>query len=92
MQLFTQETLEQVNAKLEDWDKRLIGVSVADKAHDATGVKRVYLALGAMVLGLMFVFFGFGMKFLTTLVGFAVPAYQSFKAIESRDAGDDRQW
>jgi len=37
----------------------------------------------------MFVFFGFGMKFLTTLVGFAIPAYQSFKAIESRGHEED---
>jgi len=29
-QLFTQQTLEQVQAKLEDWDSRLQGISIFD--------------------------------------------------------------
>lgn len=36
--------------------------------------------------------FGFGISSLSSVVGFVYPAVKSFKAIESKNKGDDIQW
>ncbi|KAJ1548803.1 ER membrane protein DP1/Yop1, partial [Cladochytrium tenue] len=51
-----------------------------------------YFALGAGTILFVLVFFNVWGDFLTDILGFAWPAYQSFKAIESVDKNDDRQW
>jgi receptor expression-enhancing protein 5/6 len=50
----------------------------------------VVIGGGVVVCGVLWLMFGPGL--LTNLLGFAYPAYASFKAIESADKDDDTQW
>ena len=50
------------------------------------------IIIAAAVAVLLFVVLGFFDKQLTTLVGVVYPAFWSLKAIESSEAGDDKQW
>ena len=56
------------------------------------GVKRAYLGGGLLLGALLFLFVGVGAQLFSSLVGFAFPAYASFKAIESPGKDDDTQW
>jgi len=62
------------------------------KAEEMIGVPKLYLTGGATAFLLLFLFFGIGAGFLCNVVGFIYPAYQSFKAIESKEKKDDTQW
>jgi receptor expression-enhancing protein 5/6 len=55
-------------------------------------IKTGHIALGAVALVFIFVVFGIGEVFLTNLLGIIYPAYMSFKAIETAEKEDDRQW
>lgn len=57
-----------------------------------TGIARARLFGGACLAGLFFLIFAFGGVALTNLVGFVYPAYRSFKAVETPDSKDDKQW
>jgi hypothetical protein len=57
-----------------------------------TGLRHAHIVLGAGVFMFLFVFLGFGASFFSHFVGFAYPAYASFKAIETRSPDDDKQW
>ena len=56
------------------------------------GIKRAYLGGGLVLGALLFLFVGVGAQLFSSLVGFAFPAYASFKAIESPGKDDDTQW
>ena len=60
--------------------------------HRETGQRRVHVFLGIAFLVAGFFFFGIGAQFMVNVIGFAYPAYASFKAIESSDKRDDMQW
>jgi len=67
-------------------------VPALQKAEESTGVDKLYLVTGAVVLFMFILYSGFGAGFLVNLMGFVYPAYQSFRAIESPDTKDDTQW
>ena len=46
---------------------------------------------GSFILGIILVF-GLGVGSVTNICGFGYPAFQSFKAIETKAKGDDAQW
>jgi receptor expression-enhancing protein 5/6 len=46
---------------------------------------------GAFFIGLV-VIFGIGIGSVSSIVGFAYPAFKSFQAIETKTKGDDTQW
>ncbi len=45
-----------------------------------------------MGLLVSFIIFGVGASMLTTLIGVAYPAFMSFRALESKEADDDKMW
>lgn len=50
------------------------------------------LVMGSFVLIMMCIVFGFFSDILTAIVGMLYPAYMSFKAIETNEEDDDKQW
>lgn len=57
-----------------------------------TQVPKAYAVLGVTALFASFIFFNIFAGFLSTLLGWALPAYFSLKALETPSQGDDTQW
>ena len=57
-----------------------------------TQVPKAYSVLGLSALFSTFIFFNVFAGFLTTMLGWGLPAYFSIKALESPSRGDDTQW
>jgi receptor expression-enhancing protein 5/6 len=60
--------------------------------EDSVGVPKEYLALGALATFLLLVLMASGVGSLTSIVGFVYPTLMSFRAIETKQKGDDTQW
>ncbi|VWU49285.1 protein YOP1, putative [Hepatocystis sp. ex Piliocolobus tephrosceles] len=56
------------------------------------GVKPSYIALAGFSLMCFSLIFGWGAALICNLVGFAYPAYQSFKAVESQSTDETKLW
>ncbi|KAG6617791.1 uncharacterized protein IUM83_09497 [Phytophthora cinnamomi] len=84
--------MEKVQVYMDKWAKDLEKFPVLQAAQDATGVEKLYLVAGGAALLLLLLLVGFGAGLICNLVGFAYPAYASFKAIETDDKKDDVQW
>lgn len=57
-----------------------------------TQVRKVYVVLGSVLLVTLFHFVNFLAAPVSNLIGWGVPAYLSFKALESAGHQDDVQW
>ena len=60
--------------------------------EENTGVQRIYIAYTIAGLMATWMAIGFGAQLLANTIGFAYPAYCSFRAIESTVKSDDTQW
>ncbi|KAI9469867.1 MAG: TB2/DP1, HVA22 family-domain-containing protein [Benjaminiella poitrasii] len=73
-------------------DKELSQFKLANEFERKTGVPKSYVALGASGITLIMIFFNLAGQLLTNAISWLYPAYASFKAIESVDKADDKQW
>jgi len=76
----------------EEFDRLLQNYESLGKLQAKTGVPRVYLALAIIFAGSLILYSAFGPGLLCNLIGFMYPAYASFKAIETANPEDDKQW
>ncbi|KAI7864442.1 TB2/DP1, HVA22 family-domain-containing protein [Spinellus fusiger] len=73
-------------------DKELSQYKYANELQRRTGVPKSYFAVGAAGVVAMMIFFNLAGQLLTNCISWVYPAYASFKAIESPDTEDDKQW
>ncbi|KAK4473354.1 hypothetical protein MN116_002760 [Schistosoma mekongi] len=63
-----------------------------EKAEKKSGIDRLYIVAGSILVIFLYLIFGYGTSFLANLIGFIYPAYRSIKALETVDKGDDTKW
>ncbi|GAA5859069.1 hypothetical protein JCM8547_003990 [Rhodosporidiobolus lusitaniae] len=73
-------------------DKELSKYPALNRFEAQTSVPKAYAVLGTGALFSTFIFFNIAAGFLSNLLGFALPAYLSIKALESPGHEDDAQW
>jgi len=81
--------LEKLDKKLHENNKIN---EYFEKAEKATGVKRVYLALGLIGVWALYMVLGHGAELICNTIGFAYPAYVSLHALETSNKDDDTKW
>jgi len=85
--------VEKWNAALEEFLYQPGKVdNILTEIEARTGVKRRYIALGAIGFMVTYLIFGYGGQLLCNLIGFVYPAYASFKALETNKKEDDTKW
>lgn len=67
-------------------------VALLEKAEKATGQPREFIVAGVGALLGVYLVIGFFAELLCNFMGFAYPAYASFKAIRSVAKDDDTEW
>jgi receptor expression-enhancing protein 5/6 len=60
--------------------------------QEKTKIPKEYLVIVGGIVFATIVFFGVAAGSMCSFIGFIYPAYQSFKAIENKNKGDDIQW
>ncbi|KAJ6614907.1 TB2/DP1, HVA22 family-domain-containing protein [Mycena sp. CBHHK59/15] len=73
-------------------DKELTKYPVLNTLEQRTGVAKTYAVMGGCALLVVLHLINPLAAFMSNLVGWALPAYLSFKAIESPSPQDDIQW
>merc|ERR1712164_181254 len=67
-------------------------IEFMQQLEDKTQVKKLYIAAALCVVLVVFILFGFGAGLLCNFVGFVYPAFASFKALDSKNEGEERNW
>jgi len=88
----TKDFVGQANELLDLLDRVLAKYPFAQQLQEKTKLRPAYFAVGAVVLVLLFVLFGFGAAAVCSLTGFVYPLYASFKAIKTPGKDDDTMW
>ncbi|KAG2200120.1 hypothetical protein INT46_000202 [Mucor plumbeus] len=82
----------KVKEVLATLDTQLSQFKYANEFEQKTGVPKSYVALGAGGIAFLMIFFNLAGQLLTNAISWIYPAYASFKAIETVDKADDKQW
>jgi len=83
---------DKAQGYVSELDRELSKYPTITNLEKQTGVPKVYAVLGVGALYFIFIFFNLGAPFLSNLIGFVYPAYESLRAIESTGTHDDTQW
>jgi hypothetical protein len=67
-------------------------VAILHQLEEKTGVRALWIAIGAGVFFIGLVFFGLGAGVICVCIGFLYPVYMSFKTIESKEPEHLKQW
>lgn len=81
-----------VQQQLARLRRELEGVPYLQRLENVSSVPKEYLALGAALLVLVFLYTGLMASLTCTVIGVVYPTYASFKAIETTRKDDDTQW
>jgi len=81
--------LECIDKKLHEKNKI---TEYLEKAEKATGVRRLYIALGLGIFWALYMILGHGAELICNSIGFGYPAYKSIIAIETHHKDDDTKW
>ena len=87
-----QQLGNQASFYVSQLDKELSKYPVLNNLEQRTQVPKAYGVLGAGGLVTLLIFFNAFASPVSNLIGWALPAYLSLKAIESPQAEDDVQW
>ncbi|KAM0755599.1 hypothetical protein T439DRAFT_320303 [Meredithblackwellia eburnea MCA 4105] len=83
---------DKFNYYISQVDKELSKYPTLNKLEQQTQVPKAYAVLGIAGIFSTFIFFNVFAGFLSNLLGWAVPAYLSLKALETPGHDDDTQW
>jgi len=67
-------------------------IGILETVSQMTGLPKDKLLKYSLIILALFVVFGIGQAFLTTLLGVVYPVYMSSCALESNNASDNREW
>jgi len=81
--------LDKLDKKLHEENKI---TEYLEKAEKATGVRRLYIALGLAGFWALYMILGHGAELICNSIGFGYPAYKSMIALETQKKEDDTKW
>jgi receptor expression-enhancing protein 5/6 len=84
--------MEKVNEVLARLTAHFDAIPKIKLLADKIGCQSGYIAIGFLLIAAFLVFSEIGSSFVVDVVSIAYPAYMSFKAIETKDEEDDKQW
>jgi len=84
--------MEYVNHYVDKLSEHFDEIPKVKLLSERAGCKTGHIALAAIGLTFLFVLLNIGPVFFTNLLGIVYPGYMSFKAVESHDRKDDKQW
>jgi len=87
-----QQASQQAKYYHNQLDKELTKYPVLNNLEQRTQVPKTFLVLGAAGLASILIFINALAAPVSNLVGWLLPAYLSFKAIETKGTDDDIQW
>lgn len=97
--------MEKIKQYQDQLDQELARYPIFNKIEALTGIPKSVFVGGAGAFFLLMIVFNFAGSFITSIIGWVYPgkpyillppnsglAYASFKAIESPELDDDKQW
>ncbi|KAE8267497.1 hypothetical protein A4X09_0g4851 [Tilletia walkeri] len=83
--------VQQLQARADYFVQQLSKFPQLVKFEQTTHVPKAYAAIGSFAVFVTLIFFNIFAGFLTTVLGFVLPAYFSLRALETKGAEDDIQ-
>jgi receptor expression-enhancing protein 5/6 len=84
--------MDQINQKIIALTEHFEEIPALKALGKRTGVPLGQLVLGVLALLFLLVLLGVYPGIIVNFVGILYPAYMSFKAVESKEEDDDKQW